>query len=130
MGPYRRHVFVCTHGEYCPFDGSVEIHRLLKEQAAARGLKESVRVNKAGCFSQCGNGPMMVVYPDDVWYGGVTPEKARRIFEEHIVGGQAVEDYRYRGGPGGCKNPARMAAIHAALAAGGTGAKGPTGSRS
>ncbi len=124
MGPYQRHVFVCTHGEYCPFDGSVEVHRVLKEQVAARGLKASVRINRAGCFNQCGNGPMVVVYPDDVWYGAVTPDGARRILEEHIVGGRPVEDLRYVAKPGPNKNARRMAEIQAARAAAGRGAGG------
>jgi (2Fe-2S) ferredoxin len=121
MGPYERHVFVCTHGEFCPFDGSADVHRLLKEGVAARALRTRVRVNQAGCFNQCGNGPMVAVYPENVWYGGVTPEKARRILEEHIVGGRPVEDLRYPASPGPNKNPARMAAINAARAA----ARGP-----
>ncbi len=114
MGQYERHVFVCTHGEYCPFDGSADVHRLLKEQVAARGLKQSIRVNKAGCFNQCGNGPMVVVYPENVWYAGVTPERARRIAEEHLLGGRPIEDLRYHAAPGPNKNGRRMAEINAA----------------
>ena len=114
MGPYERHVFVCTHGEYCPFDGSVEVQRLLKEGVAARGLKVQVRVNKAGCFNQCGNGPMVAIYPENVWYGQVTPDKARRILEEHIVGGRPVADLMYDARPGPNKNGARMAEINSA----------------
>ncbi|MBI4169442.1 MAG: (2Fe-2S) ferredoxin domain-containing protein [Acidobacteria bacterium] len=124
MGQYVRHVFVCTHGEYCPFDGSGEVHRLLKEQVAARGLKLTVRVNHSGCFNQCGNGPMVVVYPENVWYAGVTPEKARRILEEHIVGGRPVEDLIYRAPQGPNKNPVRMAEINAARKAAGRGPGG------
>jgi len=124
MAPYERHVFVCTHGEYCPSDRSAEVHRLLKEGVAARGIKAVVRVNKAGCFNQCGNGPMVVVYPENVWYAGVTPEKARRILEEHIVGGRPVTDLVYDARPGPNKNAARMAAINAARAASQTKAPG------
>jgi (2Fe-2S) ferredoxin len=119
MGQFERHVFVCTHGEFCPFDGSAEVHRILKEGIAARGLKRTVRVNKAGCFNQCGNGPMVVVYPENVWYGGVSPQKARRILEEHLVGGRPVDELRYQAEAGPHKNPARMAEIHAARAAAG-----------
>lgn len=122
MSQYVRHVFVCTHGEYCPFDGSGEIHRLLKEGVATSGLKVTIRVNRSGCFSQCGNGPMVVVYPDNVWYGGVTPEKARRILQEHILGGRPAEDLMYYPpGPGPNKNGTRMAEINAARAAAKTG---------
>jgi (2Fe-2S) ferredoxin len=121
MGPFRRHVFVCTQGEYCPFDGSADVHRLLKEGVAARGLGTAVRVNRAGCFEQCGNGPMVVVYPENVWYGHVTPEKARRILDEHLVGGRVAADLEYDAPPGPNKNPGRMAEIHASQAAAGAG---------
>jgi len=124
MGQYAHHVFVCTHGEFCPFDGSAEVHRFLKEAIATRGLKRDIRINKSGCFNQCGNGPMVVVYPDNVWYGGVTLERARRILEEHLVGGRPVEELRYQAPPGPNKNAGRMAAIHAARAAAQPGPSG------
>ena len=117
MGQYARHLFVCTYGGYCPAGGSAEVHRFLKEGVAARGLKANTRVNQAGCFSQCGNGPMVVVYPENVWYAGVTLEKARRILEEHLAGGRPVEDLVYKAPPGPNQNRARMADIDAARGA-------------
>jgi (2Fe-2S) ferredoxin len=89
----------------------MDVVRALREGVASNGLKGSVRVNKAGCFSQCGNGPMVIVYPDDVWYGGVAVEQARRILLEHLIGGRPVEDIRYRMSPGPNKNSRRMAEI-------------------
>ncbi len=72
MGQYRTHVFVCTSGETCPTQGDVEqFVKHLRAEAVKAGLKDDVRINKAGCFSQCGHGPMLVIYPDDVWYAGV-----------------------------------------------------------
>ncbi|MCZ6697091.1 MAG: (2Fe-2S) ferredoxin domain-containing protein [Acidobacteria bacterium] len=122
MGQYERHLFVCTHGEYCPDQGSHEVLRALREEVASRGLKGSIRVNKAGCFNQCGRGPMVVVYPENVWYGGVAPAQARRIIDEHLVGGRPVEEILYRMPPGPNKDGARMAEIRANRGSGsGTG---------
>ena len=91
MGQYRTHVFVCTSGKTCPTQGNVEqFVKYLRGEAVKAGLKDAVRVNKAGCFSQCGHGPMMVVYPDDVWYAGVQEADLREIFESHILGGRPV----------------------------------------
>ena len=100
MGQYKYHVFVCTSGKTCPLDGSITVHGILKKSAAAAGLKGSVRINHSGCMNQCGHGPMVVVYPEDVWYAHVDEEGARRIVEEHLIGGKIVESYRYVAPPG------------------------------
>ena len=99
MGQYNTHVFVCTSGEDCPTRGDVEAHvKFLRAEAVRAGLKNDIRINKAGCFSQCGHGPMIVVYPDDVWYSGVKQEDLKEIFESHIVGGKPVERLVYNPG--------------------------------
>ena len=96
MGQYERHVFVCTTGDECPAQGDVEgMVKYLRGEALKAGLKDEVRINKAGCFSQCGHGPMMVVYPENVWYAGVTDADLPEIFESHIKGGKAVERLVY-----------------------------------
>jgi (2Fe-2S) ferredoxin len=100
MGQYRQHVFVCTSGNTCPLAGSLEVHATLKKGVSAAGLRKTVRVNHAGCMNQCGNGPMVVVYPEDVWYAHVDEAGARRIVEEHLLGGRIVEEYRYIAPPG------------------------------
>jgi (2Fe-2S) ferredoxin len=97
MPVFERHVFVCTRGEWCPaIDGDgVGVHARLKAIVKARGLGERIRINHAGCFSQCGNGPMAVVYPDGVWYAALTPDDADEIVERHLVDGEPVERLRY-----------------------------------
>jgi len=50
-----------------------------------------VRANKAGCLDQCEVGPTVVVYPEAVWYGHVTPADVDEIIDSHIIGGQPVE---------------------------------------
>ena len=106
MGQYRHHLFVCTSGKHCPLAGALDVHATLKREVARAGRKGDVRVNHAGCMNQCGHGPMVVVYPQDVWYAGVTPDGARRIVAEHVVAGQVVEDFRYVATPGDHKDVA------------------------
>ena len=55
-----------------------------------RGIKR-VRANKAGCLDQCEKGPSVVVYPDAIWYGGVTEADVNEIVEQHILGGRPVQ---------------------------------------
>ncbi len=95
--PFEKHVFVCTSGRYCPaLDGnSLEIHKAFKELVAKAGLKGKVRVNNSGCLDQCGHGPMVVVYPDAVWYSHLSLDDVPVIVEEHLVNGRPVERLRY-----------------------------------
>ena len=97
MPVYERHVFVCTRGEWCPsIDGDgLGVHAALKAAVRAAGLADRVRVNHSGCFSQCGNGPMLVVYPDAVWYAAATPADVGEIITSHLVDGKPVERLRY-----------------------------------
>ena len=105
MGPYEKHVFVCTTGAVCPVDADTKgLHSRLKQLVKDAGLACRIRVNNAGCFDQCGHGPMVVVYPEDVWYARVQPGDVDAIFSEHLVGGRPVERLRYHPAePGGNK---------------------------
>jgi len=100
MGQYTHHVFVCTTGKSCEKQGACDVHRALKRRAAHAGLKGHVRVNQAGCMNQCGHGPIVVVYPGDVWYAGVDAKGAKRIVDEHLVAGRPVDALRYVAPPG------------------------------
>jgi (2Fe-2S) ferredoxin len=80
-------------------------HQTLKALVKQHDLGVRVRINKSGCFDQCGFGPMIVVYPENVWYWGVTPDDADEIVREHLLGGRPVERLRYRNTPGSHKLP-------------------------
>jgi (2Fe-2S) ferredoxin len=99
MGQYDTHVFVCTGGDDCPKQGDVEqFVKYLRGEVARAGRHQDIRINKAGCFSQCGHGPMIVVYPDNVWYAGVQQSDLGEIVQSHILGGTPVERLRYAPG--------------------------------
>src|SRR5438067_6702150 len=99
MGQYDLHVFVCTSGDDCPHRGDVEgFVKYLRGEVVKAGRQQQIRINKAGCFSQCGHGPMVVVYPEDVWYAGVKESDLEEILTAHIIGGAPVERLRYEPG--------------------------------
>jgi (2Fe-2S) ferredoxin len=100
MGQYQHHIFICTSGKTCPLSGALEVHSAFKKGVSAAGLRGTVRVNHAGCMNQCGHGPMVVVYPEDVWYSHVDEVGALRIVREHLIEGTPVEEYRYIAPPG------------------------------
>jgi len=99
MAKFEKHIFICTNQRpdgnprgCCDPSGNAELHRVFKEKLKQRGIPNSkVRANKAGCLDQCEMGPTVVVYPDNVWYGGVTPADVDQIIDAHIVGGNPVE---------------------------------------
>lgn len=99
---FEKHVFVCTGGDWCAeIDGDgLGIHARMKKAVKSAGLTGSVRVNHAGCLDQCGFGPMIVVYPDNVWYWGVQPNDVEEIVCEHLTNGRPVERLIYRNTPG------------------------------
>lgn len=99
---FERHVFVCTGGDWCAtLDGDgLGVHARLKKAVKEAGLTGRVRINHAGCLDQCGYGPMIVIYPDTVWYWGVQPDDVDEIVREHLQGGRPVERLRYRNTPG------------------------------
>lgn len=101
MPKFEHHIFICTNQREpghprgsCNLDGSGELHQLFKAGVSRRGLKGKVRANKAGCLDQCEHGPNVVVYPEAVWYGHVTPADVDEILDSHIVGGKPVERLR------------------------------------
>jgi (2Fe-2S) ferredoxin len=97
MEVFEKHVFICTSGKVCPNEGANEVCDAMRKEIHDRGLKKKIRINKSGCFDQCGNGPMIVVYPESTWYAKVQPSDCKEIVEEHLIGGKRVERLLYDG---------------------------------
>lgn len=67
---------------------------LFKEKMKEKGLNKTMRAQKTGCLDVCAFGPGMVVYPEGVFYGNVTPEDVDEIIESHLENGIPVERLR------------------------------------
>ena len=103
--PYSVHAFVCLGGKTCPVQGSEAIWTELKARVREKGRTDRIRINKSGCLSQCGHGPMVCVYPEGVWYCGVQAADVDAILA-HLEGGPVHDPRRYTPpGPGSNKIP-------------------------
>ncbi len=94
---YRVHVFCCvnerpkTHRRgSCAHKGSRELCNYMCRLGMAMGVKR-IRVNQAGCMNVCEHGPVMVIYPEGVWYKFETEEDVAEIMRSHIIHGRKVE---------------------------------------
>ncbi len=98
MNYYQHHVFFCLNvrddGAACCTDkGSEAAFDYMKSRVKALNLngKNKVRINRAGCFDRCAEGPLMVIYPQAIWYTFVDTDDLDEIIESHLLQGKVVE---------------------------------------
>lgn len=101
MSYYRHHVFFCTNRredgrQSCARCGAQELRDKLKQRSKELGITGpgGVRINNAGCLDRCSEGPVIVVYPEAVWYTYVDTEDLEEILREHLIGGRIVDRLR------------------------------------
>jgi (2Fe-2S) ferredoxin len=105
MPPPERHLFVCVNERgadgragrpSCGARGGRALFAALQRAVGERpDLWGRVAVTGCGCLGPCFQGPTLVVYPEAVWYSGVTPADAEAIVEQHLVGNEPVERLRH-----------------------------------
>lgn len=99
MSYFHKHVFFCVNqrgpGEDCCANHQAQAARdYVKDKVKLLGLcteQNMIRINSSGCLGRCDQGPVMVVYPEAVWYTYVDQQDLDEIIEEHLTHGRVVE---------------------------------------
>lgn len=101
MAYYKYHVFFCTNqradgSDCCQRFDAQGMRDYAKQRSKELGLAGpgGVRINTAGCLDRCAEGPVIVVYPEEVWYTYIDQEDVDEIIEEHLKNGRVVERLR------------------------------------
>lgn len=90
---YEIHIFVCVNkrgddhprGD-CASRGSIDLHAYLKAKVKILKMMETVRINQSGCLDRCELGPILVIYPEGVWYHYKSQQDLDEIIESHLIG--------------------------------------------
>jgi cob(I)alamin adenosyltransferase len=98
MRPYGRHILICENGDCADPEAAALLQRRFAELARAHGLNklrnpQRVKCALTGCLGVCSGGPILVVYPDGIWYHHVDETLLERIVHEHLLGDQPVEEH-------------------------------------
>jgi len=104
MEPFRFHLFICTQQKpegvpSCPASGSFAVLDALDREIQATGLNHDVQLTTCGCMGLCDEGPVMVVYPEGVWYRRVQASDVSAIVGTHLRGGTPIDRLAWNDAP-------------------------------
>lgn len=94
--PLHRMQFMLCAGTGCLASGSLDLKEALEKELKKRNLQDEATVVMTGCNGFCAMGPIMVVYPDGIFYNQVKPEHAPLIVEEHVLKGRVVQELLFK----------------------------------
>ncbi|MEN9759089.1 MAG: hypothetical protein RL676_238 [Pseudomonadota bacterium] len=101
MSYFQKHVFFCINERdegavCCGGCGAGEVQAYAKEKIKSlkKNGRGAIRINRSGCLDRCDEGPVLVVYPEGVWYRYVDQHDVDEIIEEHLIHNRPVERLR------------------------------------
>lgn len=98
MKRFEKHIFICENRRdvdnkrgSCAEKGSTNLKKIFKEKLKEKGILAEIRPNSCGCLDACEYGPVVLIYPEQVWYGNVKEEDIDEIINENLLNNRIID---------------------------------------